>query len=94
MCEGAGILQTLRCADEEAWLKGERLRGVGEEGEEEEEVEEGCFRLEFLVGKKRKGGEEGKEEQQVVVVEEEEEEEEEEKEEEKEEEMGAFVPPY
>jgi hypothetical protein len=85
VCEGAGILQTLRCADEQAWLEGKRLRGVGEEGEEEEGEYSG---LDFSVGQKRKGGEGGKEEQQQVVAEEGEEEEGEE------EEMGAFAPPY
>ena len=85
LCEGAGILQSLRRADQVTGVKGERLHRVGEEGQEVKEKEQEISHLKILTGQKRNKGEEGKEEGQVVL------EKVEEKEEEK---IGAFASPY
>ena len=85
VCEGAGILQTLRRADQEHWVEGERLHRVREEGEDKKEKGQESSKLKILTRQKRNRGEDWEEEDQVVV------EKVEEKEEEK---IGAFAPPY
>ncbi|KAM3571391.1 hypothetical protein VYU27_006554 [Nannochloropsis oceanica] len=51
--EGAGILQSLRRSDQDAWVKEERLYGVREEREEEKGEEEKFSSLKTPTGQKR-----------------------------------------